>query len=313
MQNIYSYAGVIVPMITPLHEDYSVDRKAVGRMIGLFLENGVSPFVAGTTGEASSLSAAQKEILVSETVRQVSGKTTVYAGIAGNCLSDSVEAAKRYAGVGADVLVANLPSYYPLTDSDMLRYWEQLAEACPVPLILYNIPGTTKLSVPLPVLEKLSHHPNIAGVKDSERDQDRMNQALLLWKDRADFICLIGWAARSSHALLHGAKGIVPSTGNFAPGLYARLSEAARSGDEREAGKWQELTNRLSVLYQEGRNLSGSLAALKVIMSVKGLCGTQMMPPIYRMDAAEEKRYRVLVAEELDKMGILNADPGKKS
>lgn len=296
------YRGVIVPMVTPLNDDCSIDKDSVRRLVGLLLESGASPFVAGTTGEASSLSVKQKEVLVQETIRQVAGKTLVYAGISGNCLPESIEAAKRFADLGADVLVANMPSYYPLTDSRALRYFEKLAESCPVPLIVYNIPATTGYSIPLGILDKLSRHPGIAGLKDSERDQERLDQALNLWKNRADFVHLTGWAAMSVYALKNGSDGIVPSTGNFAPLQYVNLYQAVRSGNWQEAERLQEETDKQSALYQKGRSLSESLAALKVIMSVKGICGTQMMPPLYKMDQEEEDQYRKEIEAELVKL-----------
>lgn len=293
------YKGVIVPMVTPLNDDYSIDRNSVERIINLFLESGSSPFIVGTTGEASSLSIDQKEILVKETVKHVAGKTLVYAGISGNCLSESVFAAKRFSDLGADVLVANLPSYYPLKESYTMRYCEQLAEACPRPLIIYNITSTTHYSIPLDLLEKLSYHPNIVGLKDSERDEERLNKAMAMWKERDDFAHLTGWAAMSSYALQNGSDGIVPSTGNFAPGMYARLYEAVINGNIDEAEHLQKITNELSALYQKGRNLSESLSALKVIMSVKGLCGTEMMPPVYRMESEEEQNFRKEIKKEI--------------
>ncbi|MGV8090660.1 MAG: dihydrodipicolinate synthase family protein [Mangrovibacterium sp.] len=296
------YQGVIVPMATPLKEDYSIDRKGVQRLVGLLLDAGASPFVAGTTGEASSLSASQKEVLVEEAVKAASGRSPVYAGISGNCLTESVEAAKRFAGLGADVLVANVPSYYPLTDRSILRYFEELAKACSLPLIIYNIPATTHYSIPLEVLDKLSHHPNIAGLKDSERDRERLDQALTLWRHREDFTHLTGWAAMSVYALRNGSDGIIPSTGNFDPVSYAALYEAVLHGNLETAGILQEKTDRLSALYQKNRNLSESLTALKVIMSVRGICGTQMMPPLYRMEPEEEKNYRTEIQRELEEL-----------
>lgn len=300
MEKDNPYKGVIVPMVTPLNDDYSVDREGVGKIVNLLLDAGASPFIAGTTGEASSLSFQQKEVLVKETVKQVAGKTLVYAGISGNCLPESIDAAKRFADLGADVLVANMPSYYPLKDAFTLRYCEQLAEACSKPLIFYNITATTGYSIPLDILEKLSYHPNIVGLKDSERDQDRLDKALSLWKNREDFAHLIGWAAMSVYALKNGSDGIVPSTGNFAPVPYVELYEAARAGDWKLAETLQQKTNDLSALYQKGRSLSESLAALKVIMNEKGLCGTQMMPPIYRMEEKEEAAFIQEIGKELE-------------
>jgi len=298
MDKHHPYKGVIVPVVTPLNDDFSIDERSLKRIISLITESGASPFLAGTTGEASSLTLSQKEVLVAETVRQAEGKTLVYAGISGNCLPDTIEAGKRFADLGADVLVANMPSYYPLNETYAMRYCERLAEASPRPLIFYNIPATTGYSMPLALLDKLSYHPGVAGLKDSERDQDRLDQALELWKNRADFVHLTGWAAMSVYALQNGSDGIVPSTGNFAPRQYADLYRRAMEGNWEMAEALQKETDRLSSLYQRGRNLSESLAALKVIMSVRGLCGTQMMPPICRMEPQEEEKYRTEMEKE---------------
>ena len=294
-----TYKGVIVPLITPLNDDYSIDRESVSRIIKFVVNAGCSPFIAGTTGEASSLSLRQKEILLDETVNAAEGKALVYAGISSNSLDDSIEMAKRFSDLGANVMVANLPSYYPLNENFILKYCEALAGKSPKPLFLYNIPATTGISIPLNILEKLSYHPNVAGLKDSERSQERLDQALDMWRDREDFAHLIGWAAMSAYALKNGSDGIVPSTGNFAPELYTELYKAAMISDWSQAELLQEKTNELSALYQKGRNLSESLAALKVIMSVKGFCGTRMMPPIYPMNAVEEEKYRMEIMKEL--------------
>ena len=296
------YKGVVVPMISPLNNDYTVDTAAVKRIVSNFLKYDVAPFIAGTTGEASSLSFEQKKDLVRATVEVAKGKAVVYAGISSNALPETKEMAKCFADLGADVVVANLPSYYPITDAQAARYCEQLADACPVPLIFYNITATTGYSIPLDLLEKLSYHPNVAGLKDSERDEERLNKALDLWRNREDFVHLIGWAAMSAYALKNGSDGIVPSTGNFVPELYAALYSEALKGSWTEVERLQEQTNRLSALYQKGRTLGESLAALKVVMKQRGLCDTQVMPPIYRMDEVQETAYAAEVSAFLNSM-----------
>ncbi|MEN6454967.1 MAG: dihydrodipicolinate synthase family protein [Prolixibacteraceae bacterium] len=302
MKSDNPYRGVIVPMVTPLTEAHAIDREGVTRLAGLLAGAGASLFAGGTTGEGASLSLAQKEELTGLTVRAVNGRTLVYAGISGNSFPESVDAARRFAGAGADAVVANVPFCYPLNGNYTLRYFEELAEACPIPLIIYNIPGTTHYSIPLHILDRLSHHPNIAGVKDSERDQNRLDQALALWRDRCDFAHLTGWAAMSVYALQNGSDGIVPSTGNFDPGSYVAMYSAVLHGDNTMAGELQKRTNRLSALYQSNRNLSESLVALKVILSVLGICGTFMMPPVYPMEDEEEISYRKTIERELEKL-----------
>ncbi len=296
------YKGVVVPMVSPLTNSHNIDQLAVKQIVENFAKYDVHPFVAGTTGEVSGLSLSQKSNLVKATVDAASSQQVVYASIASNCFAEAVDMANTFANLGADVAVATLPSYYPITEAQAGRFMEELADASPIPVIFYNITATTNWSIPLNLLDKLSHHPNIVGLKDSERDKERLDKALDLWRDRDDFVHLIGWAAMSAYSLQNGSTGIVPSSGNFAPKPYANLYSAALLQNFEKAEEIQELTNKLGVLYQQGRTLGESLAALKVVMSHYGLCDTQVTPPIYRMNKEDEAEYRKYLAEELPKL-----------
>ncbi|MFV0366401.1 MAG: dihydrodipicolinate synthase family protein [Mangrovibacterium sp.] len=296
------YKGVVVPMISPLTADFKADTEATKRIVKYFGEYGVHPFIAGTTGEVSGLSLKQKGDLVKAAVEAAHADQVVYASVASNCFEETVDMCKSFADMNAEVAVATLPSYYPITEAQAAKYMEKLADVSPIPVIFYNITATTNWSIPLDLLEKLSYHPNIAGLKDSERDEARLDRAIELWKDREDFVHLIGWAAQSASGLLKGSDGIVPSSGNFAPKIYADLYAAALAGNAAKAHELQEITNKLGIIYQQGRTLAESLAALKVIMSEQQLCGTQVTPPIYEMEASEEAAYRKFVGDELAKL-----------
>jgi dihydrodipicolinate synthase/N-acetylneuraminate lyase len=282
----------VIPAVTPLTADYQLDHAAVERMFDSFRKRRVQPFILGTTGEASSLVfSLKKEFL------QLAGKLKhsgdiLYAGISSNVLPESIALAKHGFDNGADVVVATLPSYYALGESSMLRYFEQLADAIPGPLMIYNIPATTHMSVPLDIVDQLSHHENIVGLKDSERNDDRLGQAIQLWKDRNDFSHFLGWAARSAQAILTGSDGLVPSTGNFHPGLYSQLYETALSGDAGRSNQLQERSDQLGNLYQLGKSLGESLWALKVIMNELGVCEPIVMSPLYPMSKDEELSIR---------------------
>jgi len=154
------------------------------------------------------------------------------------------------------------------------------------------------------LIDQLSYHSNIVGVKDSERGMERLDRSIELWKDRPDFVHFLGWAAQSAHALANGSDGIVPSTGNFAPGYYIRLYDAARKGDQETANRLQAATDELGLLYQKDRLLSQSLPALKVVMSVKGLCGPEVLPPMYRQNENQEAEYVEQVKKKLSQMNI---------
>ena len=274
------YRGVIVPMVTPLDKQGRIDRDGVAKLIERMLAEGCAPFVAGTTGESASLTEEIKADLVRTAVAVSAGAEPVYAGIADNCLEGSLRKARLYSELGADVAVCHLPTYYPI-DGDQMRDWfSRLANQCPLPLVLYNIPATTGLSIPLPLADELSHHENIVGIKDSERDEERMRRSVALWRERDDFTLHAGWAARSSWGVLNGFDGIVPSTANLVPGLYRKLYDAASRGDAEESDRIQLLTDEISALYQEGRSLSRSIPALKAMLAAFGLCEPYVAPPM---------------------------------
>ena len=291
------YRGVVVPMVTPFTKAGDIDIPAAKKVTEHVVAGGALPFVLGTTGEAASMSEQGRAEFVDAVVKQTAGRGLAYAGIAGNCFKTTVEAAKKYHDLGIDAVVAHLPSYYPLTPDNMLRFYEDLAEAVPGALVIYNITITTHMSIPLDVIEKLSHHPKIVGLKDSQKDEQRFEQALKLWANRSDFSHFTGTAVLSTMALLNGSDGIVPSTGNFTPDLYKQLYDAGVAGDEAKAQELQDLTNKLGRIYQKDRVLSQSLPALKVIMNEFGLCSEAVLPPLYKVSDAERADIKKQLAE----------------
>ena len=267
-------------MVTPFNRDLSIDTKAVKTILDTFINSNISAFILGTTGESASIPGKQKIELVKSAVIHVNKKITLYAGISENCLQESVDRAKKYFDMGVDAVVAHLPFYYPLSSGQMVKYYEQLADSIPGPLFMYNNPFTTKISIPLEIIDQLSYHSNIVGVKDSERDMERLEHSIKLWKYRSDFVFLAGWAEQSAFALLNGADGAVPSAGNLIPGYYRDLYELAVKGKDTEAYDLQDKINRISELCMKDKNLSESIPTLKIMMSAFGLCQPFVAPPM---------------------------------
>ncbi len=296
------YSGVVVPMVTPLNIAQGIDREAVRRLIGPVLDAGAAPFVLGSTGEGHSLSFEQKIGMV-EAAAEVTGKEKVlYAGIQSNSLSSALSEAHTFAARGADILVATLPFYYPIDPEQMLRFFHALADESPLPIMLYNMPGLTKQSIPLSVADKLSQHKNVIGLKDSERNKERLFDSIQRWSEREDFSFFVGWAAMSFEGLNRGADGIVPSTGNLCPSLYVSLLEAVASGDKNKALELQNRTNDISKLYQEGKDLSHSIPALKLMLRAQGKCQKTVAPPLYEMSLSEEELFLSEVAPKMNKL-----------
>ncbi len=282
------YRGVVVPMVTPVKENGCLDIEAVERIVDFFASQGVSPLLMGTTGEGNSVSSNDGRLMVEAAVKASNKRILIYAGLTGNCFAEQLKQAEAYTQAGADVIVATLPSYYALTESQMQNYYKTLADNIKGPLMLYNILATTHMSIPVDVIRNLADHPNIVGLKDSERDLDRMAECINISKGRQDFAYFCGWAAQSAHALELGADGIVPSTGNFVPGMFQELYKAAIEGDTETAERLQQETNEIAQIYQKGRTLGQSLTALKVMMRERALCEPWMLMPLSRLPEEEE-------------------------
>jgi 4-hydroxy-tetrahydrodipicolinate synthase len=292
MRKNKKYQGIIVPAITPLTIDYKLDEGAVEKIFSGFYQYNVSPFILGTTGEAASLPVEIKKAYTRKAASIKKTNTVLYAGISSDCFNDSVDFAKFCFDNGVDAVASTLPSYYALSESQMKKYFIELADAIKAPVIIYNIPATTHMSIPLELIDELSHHPHIVATKDSERSEERLQKSLALWKDRQDFGHFLGWAARSASALIAGSDGIIPSTGNLVPEIYSAMLKAVDEDDHVKAYEMQQLSDVYGDLYQGGKTLGESLWALKVLMKEKGLCEAIVMPPLQPLTTEEATKLK---------------------
>ena len=288
------HRGVIVPMVTPITPDGDVDAPAVRRIIDYLVTGGVhGVFALGTTGENTSVPVAMRERLVAATVEHVAERARVYAGISSNCLADSVAAAKVCARLGVDAVVAHLPTYYVLNAEKQLAYFGALADRIDLPLLLYNIPPTTHMTIPVEVIEKLSRHPSVVGIKDSGGDVAHLTTLLECLGDaRPDFAVLVGASVLVAQGLALGADGIVPAQGNLIPAACRALFDRAVEGDRDGAEACQQRIDAFARLFVEDRSLAQSIGALKAMMGALGLCGPDVLPPLQPPSLEEQEALR---------------------
>ena len=298
MKKQKKYHGVIVPMVTPVTESGKIDESSVEKLVDSVISSGGFPFILGTTGEIASNTYANREQLAKKTADSVSGRKTLYAGITDNSIDKTIETGKKYFDYGVNAFVVHLPYFYPLTEDLMLKYYQNLAEKLPAPIIIYNIFSVTHMSIPINVIEKLSLHPNIAGIKDSERDFERVKKLAELFKDDDNFSLFIGWTNKSSEALLMGFDGIVPNTGNIVPQLFQSLYKEASSDNKEEAEKYQAKAELLSNLVQTNKTMARTIPELKTIMHSLGICEPNVLPPLVPLTKSEQdvliKEYKSL-------------------
>jgi len=305
MTNKQKYKGIVIPAVTPLTKDLKLDMAALEKMFHNFHRHNVMPFINGTTGESASLPFNLKKNYVIAASKIKYPGDVLYFGISANCFEESVTLAKIGFDHGVDAVAATLPSYYNLSEDQMIRYFEQLADQVPGPVIIYNIPVTTRMSIPLNVIDNLSKHERIIGTKDSERSDERLKESLKLWAKREDFCHFLGWAPKSAEALIDGSDGLIPSTGNICPHIYDELYKAVKNGDHERALKFQKLSDMMGDVYQKGKLLGESLWALKVCMNDLGLCEEFVMPPLYPLNDEERNKILKHFRHNLEKENLL--------
>lgn len=289
MDDFLKTNGVVIPMITPFTRAGKININDSKKVAAHLFEEKVSVLLLGTTGEALSIPDQERIRFVKAVIEEKPGDVNVFAGISQLCFNNSVKLAHHFFNLGVDAVAAHLPPYYPLTDDQIKIYYSQLADKIPGPLFIYNIPQTVHMSISLDIVEELSYHPNICGVKDSEHDFERLKSSVSLWSQRSDFIYLTGWGSKSASGLLLGADGIVPATGNLIPALFRELYEAAIDGDEENASILQKESDELSNMYREDKNLSQSIAVLKVIMEYYDLCSPHVLSPLTEYSEQEKQ------------------------
>jgi dihydrodipicolinate synthase/N-acetylneuraminate lyase len=282
------FGGAVVPLVTPITSDGQLDFAALDRLIESQIRGGVEGLlILGTTGEGPCIPRALRLPLLERAVVTARKRLLIYANVAENSLGDTLASAKEFMAAGADAIAALPPFYFPVLPVELAAWFRALLDAAPGPVVLYNIPLTTRVSIPLEVIGELVGHPNLVGLKDSENDPKRHEELLRRFGGRSDFSVFIGVGALMAQGLKSGADGIVPSVGNLIPQDCQQQVEAARTGDWGEVDAIAARQAEVAAVYQKGRTLAQSLAALKGLLHHRGICSPHVFPPLLPMSAAE--------------------------
>ena len=292
MKNGAKFHGAVVPMVTPVTTSGALDETAVDRLVDSLLAGGVAGiFVLGTTGEAMNVPRAFRRRLVERAAQRAGGRCLIYAGL-GDLKPDDFGTANEFLRAGATAVVAHPPISTPVPAHELAAWYQALLAHLEGPLILYNIPATTGVSIPLDTVEQLAAHPKVAGIKDSENNPQRHAELLKRFGGRPGFAVFIGVGALMAQGLKLGAEGIVPSVGNLIPDVCQNICASAERGDWNAVEQHAARMNSVAALYQKGRTLGQSLAALKAALSARGLCAPNVLPPLQPLSKAEAESLR---------------------
>ncbi len=226
--------GSIVALVTPMHEDGRVDFDSLRRLIDWHVEEGTDCIgVVGTTGESPTLSVEEHHEVIRVAVEQAGGRVPIMAGAGANSTAEAIELSHYCREVGADCTLQVVPYYNKPTQEGIYRHFRTIAEACDIPMVLYNVPGRTVADVQAETVLRLAQVPNIVGIKEATGNIDRALQ--ILRKAPADFAVYSGDDFTAVALMLVGGKGNVSVTANVAPRLMHRMCTAAVAGRAAEA------------------------------------------------------------------------------
>ncbi len=291
-------SGIIVPIITPFHQDGSIDWPAYERVVAHVIAGGVDAiFVLGTTGEGPSLTAAEQRDVVKATQARVAGRCAVYVGVTDTSLAESLRMAEHARDCGADAAVIAPAPYFPATPAGQIGYFSAFVEKSALPVILYNIPQMTKVGIDLGAFNALVDNKKILGVKDSSGNMVYFQRLQHIARRRPDFSMLIGAEELLAESVLMGAHGGVTGGANLFPELYRDLFAAAKARDfdtlNRLQARLMTLSCRLYAFSGGGYIIQGIKAAL----AARGFCQPWVQPPMLPADAALKSTVDELVKE----------------
>ncbi len=284
--------GSIPAIITPMHDDGSLDLPGFERLLDWHIAEGSDAVVVvGTTGESPTVDVEEHCALIETAVRRVAGRIPVIAGTGANSTREAIELARFARKAGADAHLSVVPYYNKPTQEGLYLHFRAIAEAVELPLILYNVPGRTVADLGNETILRLAQVSGIVGIKDATGNIER--GADLLKRAPTRFNVYSGDDATAIALMLLGGRGSISVTANVAPRLMHQMCAAAIAGD---ASLARELNQRLLGLH---RNLFLEANPIPVKWAVKmmGLVEGGIRLPMTQFSAECHDRLRLAMRE----------------
>ena len=267
--------GSIVALVTPMHDDGSVDYPALRRLIDWHIEQGTDCIgVVGTTGESPTVTVDEHCEIIRVSVEQAARRVPIMAGCGANSTAEAVELARFAKGVGADCQLQVVPYYNKPTQEGQYRHFRSIAEAVDLPMVLYNVPGRSVADMLHETVLRLTQVPGIVGIKEATGNLERAQW--LIREVPNGFAVYSGDDPTAVALMLCGGQGNVSVTANVAPRLVHELCVAAVAGNARRAMEIQlKLLPLHKLLFVEPNPIP-----VKWAMARMGLCGATLRLPM---------------------------------
>jgi len=283
--------GIFPPLVTPFTSDGALDLLAFESNLAAYADTGLAGvLVLGSNGEANVLEEPEKLELI-RAARRLAGGKPLLAGAGLESTRATIALARKAADAGADAVLVLPPFYFRtrMTDDALRRHFEAVAEASPVPVLLYSVPAVTGSSLSLALVTALARHVNVAGIKESSGDVALL--ARLAATAPGSFATICGSGPVMYPALCVGARAGILAVACCCPRQAVALFEAQQSGDHARARRIQEALSPLAAAVTTGHGVPG----LKAAMELAGLRGGGLRSPLLPVpDAVREELLALL-------------------
>ena len=273
MKNIFKGTGIA--LITPFNDDKSVDFVALERIVNHVINEEADFLVAlGTTSEAPTLTVEEKKQVVNAILKANSKRLPVLLGMGGNNTQNVIDQIKAQDFTGIDGILSVVPYYNKPNQRGMKAHFEAIADASPVPVILYNVPGRVGVNLQASTCVELAQHPNIVAVKEASGN---LQQIMEILRDKpADFDVLSGDDGITQPLMALGAQGVISVAANAYTKPFAKMMNAMKEGQPEVALKLHYSMLRMNQLIFA----DGNPAGIKCLMSLMGLCKNVLRLPL---------------------------------
>lgn len=284
--------GSIVAIVTPFHQDGSVNFSKLGELVDWQIQNGTDGIVAlGTTGESATMTDEEDNAVCEYVIKRVNGRIPVIVGSGSNCTASMLDKSLRYQAMGAQGLLIIAPYYNKTNEEGMYRHFATVVDAVDIPCILYNVPGRTGCSISEGVVKRLAGHPNVMGIKEASGN---MSYACKIARYLGpDFAMYSGNDDITVPILSIGGSGVISVLANILPQQTHDMVMAYLSGDTAAATaaqlRYLELINSLFLEV----NPIPVKAALNMMGWEVGPCRM----PLYEMSQGAAQRLRAALEE----------------
>ena len=281
------FTGSMVAMVTPMHDDGSVDWTALEALVNHHVVEGTDAIVSvGTTGESATLNHDEHGEVIARTVKAAAGRIPVIGGTGANSTAEAISLTRHAAEVGVDACLLVVPYYNKPPQEGLYQHFKAIADAVSIPQILDNVPGRTGVDMHNDTTLRLAEIENIVAIKDATNDLDRGRN--LISRAPQDFLIYSGEDGTACELMLSGGKGTISVTANAAPNLMHRMCQAAISGDADTA---RALNGQLADLHKAMFVESNPIPA-KWAVAQQGLIGGGIRLPLVPLSTERHDEVR---------------------